>query len=69
MGGGDTRRLAGTDAALINHFVQWFQAISANMNAEAQKRALATSRKAASSAFADVGDDEESLIAAEAAPV
>ena len=32
------------------------------------KRALAASRKAASSVFTDVGDDEESLIAAEAAP-
>ena len=40
-----------------------------NMNVEAQKRALVASRKAASSVFADVGDDEESLIAAEAAPV
>ena len=39
------------------------------MNAEAQKRALVASRKAASSVFADVGEDEESSIAAEAAPV
>ena len=68
-GGGDARRLAGTDAAPINHFVRWFQAISVNMNVEAQKRALAASRKAASSVFADVGDDEESPIAAEATPV
>ena len=37
------------------------------MNAEAQKGALVASRKAASSVFADVGDGEESLIAAEAA--
>ena len=42
---------------------------SANMNTEAQKRALVASRKAASLVFTDVGDDEESLIAAEAAPV
>ena len=69
MGGGNARRLAGTDAVLISHFVRWFQAISANMNAEAQKRALVASRKAASSIFTDVGDDEESPIAAEAAPV
>ena len=67
MAGGDTRRLAGSDIMLINNFVQWFQAISANMNAEAQKRALAASRKAASFVFADVGDDEESSIAAETA--
>ena len=39
------------------------------MNEEAQKRALAASRKAASLVFTDVGDDEESPIAAEAAPV
>ena len=38
--GGNTGRLAGADAAPINNFVRWFQAISANMNAEAQKRAL-----------------------------
>ena len=39
-----------------------------NMNTEAQKRALAASRKAASSVFADVGDNEDSSIAAGAAP-
>ena len=68
MAGGDTRRLAGSDTVLIKNFMQWFQAISANMNVEAQKRALAASRKAASFAFVDVEDDEESSIAAEAAP-
>ena len=67
--GGDARRVTGADVAPINNFVQWFQAISANMNAEAQKRALAASRKAASSVIADVGDDEASLIAVQAAPV
>ena len=67
--GGDTRRVTGGDAAPINNFVQWFQAISANMNAKAQKRALAASRKAALSVFADVGDDEASSIAVQAAPV
>ena len=39
------------------------------MNAEAEKRALAASRKAASSVFIDVGDDEASSIAVQAAPV
>ena len=39
------------------------------MNAEAQNRALAASRKAASSVFTDVGDDEVSSIAVQAAPV
>ena len=68
MAGGNARRSSGVDAVLINNFMRWFQAISANMNAEAQKRALAAPRKAASSVFADVGDDEDSSIAAEAAP-
>ena len=40
MGEGDARGLAKTEVAPINHFVNWFQAISANMNAEEQKRAL-----------------------------
>ena len=61
--------MIGADVAPINNFVQWFQAISANMNTEAQKRALAVSRKAALSVFTDVGDDEASLIAVQAAPV
>ena len=38
------------------------------MNAEAQKTALATARKAASLVFADVGDDEDSSAITEAAP-
>ena len=48
--------------------MQWFQVISANMNTEAQRRALAASRKAASSVFTDVGDEEVSLIAVQTAP-
>ena len=69
MGGGDARGLAGTDVAPINHFMQWFQAISANVNVEAQRRALAALQKAASSVFTDVGDDEGSSNVVEAAPV
>ena len=69
MGGGNARRLAGTDVALINHFMQWFQVIFANMNVEAQRRALAASWKAASSVFTNKGDDEGSLNLVEAAPV
>ena len=38
------------------------------MNAEAQKRALVVSRKAASLVFADVGDNEDSYAIAEGAP-
>ena len=61
--------MAGTDVVPINHFVQWFQAISANMNAETQRRALAASWKAASSVFANEGDDEGSLNVVKAAPI
>ena len=68
MAGGNTRRSTRTDAAPINNFMQWFQAISANMNSEAQKRVLAASRKVASSVFADVGDDGDSSAITEAAP-
>ena len=68
-GGGDARGLAKTDVVPINHFVRWFQAISANMNAEAQRRALSALHKAASSVFADEGDDEESSNMVEVAPV
>ena len=67
MAGDNARRLAGADAMPIHNFVQGLQAISANMNVEAQKKALAASRKAVSSVFTDVGDDEESSIAAEVA--
>ena len=66
---GKTRRVIGANVMPINNFVQWFQAVSANMNTEAQKRALAASRKAASSVFTDVGDDEVSSIAVETTPV
>ena len=38
------------------------------MNPEAQQRALAASRKAASSVLADAGDDEVDLIAVKTAP-
>ena len=60
--------MVGADVAPINNFVQWFQAISSNMNTKAQKRALAASRKAASSVFTDVGDDEASSIAVKTTP-
>ena len=39
------------------------------MNAEAQRRALSALQKAASSVFADEGDDEESSNVVDAAPV
>ena len=45
VGGGDARGLTKTEAALINHFVHWFQAISPNMNTKAQKRAYLPHRK------------------------
>ena len=66
--GGNAKRVTAAVVAPINNFVQCFKEISANMDAEAQKRAFAASRKAASSVFADVGDDEASSIAVQAAP-
>ena len=69
VGGGDAKSLAKTEAAPMNHIECWFQAISANTNAESQKRALSASWKAASSVFADEWDGEESLKVVEVAPV
>ena len=66
--GGDVRRVVGTSATLINNFMHWFQAISANMNLEAQRRALATSGKAASSVFTIAGDNKTSSNAVKTAP-
>ena len=57
-----------TESTLINHFVHWFQAISANMNAKAQRKALSALQKAASSVIADEWDGEESLNVVKAAP-
>ena len=65
---GDVRRVEGTSATLINNFVHWFKVILANMNLEAQQRALAASRKVASLVFTDAGDDEMSLIAVKTVP-
>ena len=62
IAGGDTRRVAGTSATLINTFVHWFQSISANMDPEAQRKALAAPRRAASLVFADAGDDKTSSV-------
>ena len=36
IAGGDVRRVVGTSGTPINNFLHWFQAISANMNLEAQ---------------------------------
>ena len=66
--GGDLRRVVGTSATPINNFMHWFQAMSANMNLKTQQRALAASRKAASSIFIDAGDDIMSSIADKTAP-
>ena len=46
-GAGDARGSAKAEIGPINHFVHWFQTISANMNVGAQKRALSASWEAA----------------------
>ena len=68
INGGEVRRTEGTGATPINNFVHWFKVISTNMNPEAQRRALAASRKAASSVFTDAGVDEADSIAVKTAP-
>ena len=68
MARGGARGSTGVDAAPINNFMRWFQAISANINAETQKRALVASRKAASLVFTDVGYDEDGFAVAKATP-
>ena len=40
IGGGDTAGLAKTDGSPVKHFIKWFEAISVNMNTEAQRKAL-----------------------------
>ena len=66
--GGEARKTEGTEVPPVNNFVHWFEAISTNINPEAQRRALVASRKAASSVFADAGDDEGDSIATKTAP-
>ena len=66
--GGEARRTKGTRTLPIKSLVHWFEAIFANMNPEAQRRALVASRKAASSVFTDTRYDEGDLIAMKTAP-
>ena len=67
-GGGVRRGEIGTGTLPINNFVHWFKEISTNMNPEVQQRALAASRKAASSVFTYAGDNEGDSIAVKTAP-
>ena len=60
MGGGDAKGSVKAEVGLINHFMCWFQTISANMNVEVQERALSASWE---------WYDEGKLDAVEAAPV
>ena len=48
--------------------MHWFQAMSANMNPEAQRRALVASMKAALLVFTNAGDNKMSLIVVKTAP-
>ena len=69
MGGDDAKGSVKTEVRLINHFVHWFQTISANLNVEAQKRALSASWEAASSILANEWYDERKSDAVKVAPV
>ena len=53
MGRGDAKGSVKAEVGLINHFTCWFQTISANLNIEAQKRALPASWEAPSSVLAN----------------
>ena len=59
----------GRDDGPINHFICWFQTISANLNVEAQKKALSASYEAALSVLANEWYDEGKSDAVKAAPV
>ena len=68
-GGGEARGSAKAEIGPINHFIHWFQTISANMNVKAQKRALSASQEAASSVMANEWYDKWKSNAVEVAPV
>ena len=68
-GEGDGKGSVKAEVGLINHFVCWFQTISANLNVEAQKRALCASQETASSVLANEWYDEGKLNAVKVAPV
>ena len=67
-GGGDAKGPVKAEVQLLNHFVCWFETISANMNVEAQKRALSASQKATSSVLADEWYDEKKSDTVKVAP-
>ena len=69
MGGGDVKGLVKAEVGLINHFVCWFETISANLDVEAQKRALSALWEAASSVLTNGWYDEGKLNVVKAAPV
>ena len=69
MGGGDARGSAKAEVGSINHFICWFQTMSVNTNAKAQKRALSASQKAASSVLANEWYDKGKSDAVKVAPV
>ena len=68
-GVGDAKGLVKAEAGLINHFVCWFQTISANLGVKVQKRALSASQEAASSVLTNEWYDEGKLNVVKVAPV
>ena len=66
---GDARGSVKADVGPINHFVCWFQTTSANLNVEAQKRALTALSEAASSILTNEWYDEGKSDAVIVAPV
>ena len=69
MSRGDVKGLVKAEVGSINHFLCWFQTISANLNTEVQKRALSASWEAASSALANEWYDKGKWNVVEVAPV
>ena len=69
IGGSDAKGSVKAEFGPINHFVCWFQTISANLNVEAQKSASSASQEAASSVLANEWYDKGKSDAVKVAPV
>ena len=65
----DAKGLVKVEVGMINHFICWFQTISANLDVKAQKRTLSALQEAASSILTNEWYDEGKLNAVEVALV